>query len=223
MPETLKRIAGVDDAGRGPVIGPLVIAGALFLEGQAEQLKELGVKDSKLLTPSARSRLAKEIRRLAINWHHVEILPSEVDDYVRFGRRLYRLNFLEAKKMAEVIAVLQPDEAYVDASDVDPLRFGEQIRSFLKSDLRILSTHHADSTIVEVSAASILAKVQRDAAIAKLREEHGDFGSGYPSDPRTRSFLLDWRREHGHYPQFVRKSWKTLLRLEETIAQKTLI
>lgn len=217
-----RRIAGVDDAGRGPVIGPLVLAGAVFDESQLPLLKDLGVKDSKLLTPSKREKLAKEIRGIALAWHHVELQPSEVDPYVFSTRRLFKLNYLEAKRMADVISALLPDEVYVDASDVNEMRFADQIAEHLPSNIPITSRHHADSTFPVVSAASILAKVQRDSAIARLREEFGDFGSGYPSDPKTEEFLIKWRREHGFYPPFARQSWKTLQRLEESIFQTRL-
>ncbi len=214
-----KRIAGVDDAGRGPVIGPLVIAGAAFHEGQLQRLKDLGVKDSKLLSASKREKLAEEIKKLALSWHHVELSPDEVDPYVYSTKRLFKLNYLEAKRMAEVIAILVPDEVFVDASDVNETRFADQIMEHLPIRIPITSRHHADATYPVVSAASILAKVQRDSAIAELRLEYGDFGSGYPSDPKTEDFLLNWRREHGCYPEFARQSWKTLKRLDETIYQ----
>ncbi len=214
-----RRIAGVDDAGRGPVIGPLVIAGVSFRESDLGPLRELGVKDSKLLSPSKREMLAEEIRKLALAWHHVELPPDEVDPYVFSKRRLFKLNYLEAKRMAEVIAALTPDEVYVDASDVNEVRFADQISEHLPSRIPITSRHHADANYPVVSAASIIAKVQRDSAVAKLRDRFGDFGSGYPSDPKTEEFLIRWRREHGCYPEFARQSWKTLKRLEESFYQ----
>ena len=209
----------MDDAGRGPVIGPLVIAGATFHEGQLELLKKIGVKDSKLLSAAKREKLAEEIKQLAVSWHHVELPPNEVDPYVYSTRRLFKLNYLEAKLMAEVISVLVPDEVYVDASDVNEIRFADHILEHLPTKIPITSRHHADANYPVVSAASILAKVQRDSAIENLRHEYGDFGSGYPSDPKTEDFLLNWRREHGSYPEFARQSWKTLKRLDETIYQ----
>ncbi len=217
-----RRVAGVDDAGRGPVIGPLVIAGATFHEDQVELLRSLGVKDSKLLSPHMRERLAEEIQKLALTWHHVQISPQEVDPYVFSKRRLFKLNYLEAIRMAEVVAALEADEVFVDASDVNEERFGEQILEHLPRRVLITSRHHADSTYPVVSAASILAKVCRDAAIAKLKEEYGDFGSGYPSDPKTKNFLKDWRQIHGEFPAFARQSWKTLKHVEESLYQQKL-
>lgn len=206
-------IVGVDDAGRGPVIGPLVIAGVAFQDYQIKELQELGVKDSKVLTPRRRSALDREVRRLAVQFEVSDLSPYEVDKTVLEGWKYHRLNWLEAITMAEVIKKLHPEVAYVDASDVDELRFAQQIREVLPFDVRIISEHHADANYVVVGAASIVAKVHRDEAVARLRERYGNFGSGYPSDPKTRQFLLKRIKRGGTVPDFVRRSWKTVKRL----------
>jgi len=214
MKVTGLRIAGVDDAGRGAVIGPLVIAGVLFNEGDLSSLTKLGVKDSKLLSPKRREQLAKEIRRLALETHFVKLSPREIDKVVETGRRLHRLNRLEAQKMAEVIAALKPDVAYVDASDVLADRFGQHIAESLPLKVQIVSEHKADAKYPIVSAASIIAKVERDKAILELRQMYGAFGSGYAADPRTIMFLEEWIKRSGSYPDFVRKSWKPAKRIK---------
>lgn len=216
-------VAGVDDAGRGPVIGPLVIAGVLFQDNQISKLQELGVKDSKALTPKRRAVLSQEIKRLATRWEVLEISPSEVDRVVLEGRKYRRLNWLEAKAMAEVIKKLRPEVAYVDASDVNEARFGQQIGEMLPFEVKIVSEHYADANYTIVGAASIIAKVHRDKVVALLRERYGDFGSGYSSDPRTRQFLSNWIREKGNIPDFARKSWKTIKRLTEKEEQRNLL
>jgi ribonuclease HII len=204
-------VAGVDDAGRGPVIGPLVIAGVLMHEKDLPKLKELGVKDSKMLSPHRREELAIEIRTCALKYHAVSLSPAEIDNVVETGRKLHRLNRLEAHTMAKVIAELRPEVAYVDASDVNPDRFREHIEEKLDFKVRIVSEHKADIKYPIVSAASIIAKVERDLAIQKLKEKYakvGDLGSGYASDPTTIEFLEKWVARYGDYPEFVRKSWK---------------
>jgi ribonuclease HII len=208
-------IAGVDDAGRGSVIGPLVIAGVLLKKEELPRLVDLGVKDSKLLTAKKRERLAEEIKKTALKWHFIALSTSEIDRVVETGRKLRRLNHLEARTMAEVIAVLKPDVAYVDASDVLAERFKQQILDFLPIQVQIVSEHKADAKYPIVSAASILAKVERDKAIQELREKHGDFGSGYITDPKTVAFLEDWIKKFGAYPEFVRKSWKPAKRIKK--------
>jgi ribonuclease HII len=221
----LKRVAGVDDAGRGPIIGPLVVAGVQITEDLIRVFHDIGVKDSKLLTPLARSNLSEKIREFASKVSLVEAQPKEIDEVVLHGGKLRKLNFLEARMMAEVINELEPEEVYVDASDVNEERYGQTIAEFLQPKLKkitIVSRHHADRTYPVVSAASIIAKVQRDQAVEALRGEYGDFGSGYIADPKTLNFLRDWRSSHSEYPPIVRLSWKTIKQIEEEVGQSRL-
>jgi len=201
-------VAGVDDAGRGPVIGPLVIAGVVMKEEDLPKLTQIGAKDSKMLSPHRREVLAVEIKRIVEKYAVVKLLPREIDDVVINGRKLHKLNRLEAQAMARVIAELKPDKAYVDASDVMEKRFKQHILECLPFEIDIVSEHKADKNYPIVSAASIIAKVERDREIAELRNIHGDFGSGYPSDPRTVKFLDECLKRFGEYPDFVRRSWK---------------
>lgn len=202
------RVAGVDEAGRGCFIGPLVVAGASFDEEKIPALVEIGVKDSKKLTAQKREALAPEIEALASGVTYFELPPHAIDLVVNRGIRLRRLNYLEAAAMANVLRRLAPDEAYVDASDVDDERFGETILRLLRSKPRMVCEHKADLNYPVVSAASILAKVRRDAIVASYREEYGDFNSGYPSDDRAQEWLYAWYREHRSWPDIVRRSWE---------------
>ena len=214
--------AGIDDAGRGPIIGPLVIGGVALPRDRVKDLVRMGVKDSKLLTSNTRVQVAERIRGLVSRIGLREIQPDQIDDVVLHGRKLRKLNFLEARVMAEVINELEPPEVYVDASDVNEKRFGEDVRSFLKDDLKtitIISEHHADRNYPQVSAASVIAKVHRDQVINQLHAEYGDFGSGYITDPKTMSFLRAYRQSHDSYPPIVRLSWKTAREIENELAQ----
>ncbi|HUK49901.1 MAG TPA: ribonuclease HII [Terriglobales bacterium] len=218
-------IAGVDDAGRGPIIGPLVIAGILIPEDKQEELRRMGVRDSKLLTPGQRARLEPRIRSSSLKVSLVEAQPAEIDEVVLHAQKLRKLNFLEARMMAHVLSELSPDAAYVDASDVNEARYAEDIREHLPTVLKgvkIFSEHHADRTYPVVSAASIIAKVRRDTIVDGLRQQYGDFGSGYMTDPKTMTFLRSWRRSHPAYPPIVRKSWKTIQELENEYSQSRL-
>ena len=201
-------VAGVDDAGRGAVIGPLVIAGVLVKEEDLPRLKELGVKDSKLLSPHRREVLAVEIRKIVQKYSVLKLQPEEIDVVVKSGRKLHKLNWLEAQTMARVIETLRPHRVYVDASDVLEERFKQHILECMSFKVDIISEHKADRNYVAVSAASIIAKVERDREIAELARVYGDFGSGYPSDQRTINFLKQLVEETGDYPEFIRKSWK---------------
>jgi len=218
-------VCGVDEAGRGCVIGPLVVAGVLVKEENLQALRQLGVKDSKLLTAKKREELAPEILKLAENHFVVKLSPTEIDRVVDSGRKLHKLNRLEAETMAQIINELKPDEAYVDAADVLEERFKHHIQERLTINTVITSKHKADKIYPAVSAASIIAKVTRDNEIAALTAQHGDFGSGYLHDPKTMTFLKQLLKTNGEYPDFVRKSWKPAkkARSENDTLQKTLV
>jgi len=218
-------IAGVDDAGRGSVIGPLVIAGVSMKEQNLPELSKLGVKDSKLLSPRRRENLAIEIKRIAQKYSVMKLLPKEIDIVVQRGRKLHKLNRLEAQTMAKVLETLKPDIAYIDASDVLEERFKEHIMELLSFKVEIISEHKADRNYPIVSAASIIAKVERDKEIAELTNKYGDFGCGYPTDPKTIGFLQQCLEKFDEYPDFVRKSWKPARRVksEKNSLQRKLI
>ncbi len=207
-------VAGVDDSGRGCVIGPLVIAGVLIEKDNVPELIELGVKDSKLLSSQRRRELAVKIKRIALKYGIIELSPVEIDEVVRLGKRLHRLNRLEAQAMARIIEALKPDVVYVDASDIKEKRFADHISELLTIEAEIVSEHKADRKYPIVSAASIVAKVERDREIRDLTEKYGDFGCGYPTDPKTTSFLRRYLERFGRYPDDVRKSWKTARRIK---------
>jgi ribonuclease HII len=78
----------------------------------------------------------------------------------------------------------------------------------LQFPVQVISEHQADRNYPVVSAASIIAKVERDHTIEELKCNYGDFGSGYMSDPKTKNFLYTLARKRGEYPDFVRRSWK---------------
>jgi ribonuclease HII len=217
-----KLIAGVDDAGRGSLIGPLVIAGALFREDQISILRSLGVKNSKLLSPKRREKLCEEIKKIALDYSIVEISVEEIDKVVRRKKRLQGLNLLEAKAMAKIIEKLKPHIAYIDAVDVIAERFGSQIRNLVSFPLEIISEHKADAKYPVVSAASIIAKTCRDRVVAELRKKYGNFGSGYVTDPKMRPFLVEWLTKYRSYPDIVRKSWKFAKRIEKEVKQARL-
>jgi len=180
-----------------------------------EELRSIGVKDSKLLSPRSRASLVYQIKNIVSNSTYAIVDPSEIDDVVLKGRKLERLNLLEAKYMAQVISELKPQLAYVDASDVIAERFGRTILDMVPFQVRVISEHHADRKYPIVSAASILAKVRRDEVIESLKDEYGEFGSGYVTDPATMSFLRQWIREHDDLPPVVRRSWKTIRELSQ--------
>jgi len=200
-------LCGIDEAGRGPVIGPMVVAGIL-IENDAP-LRQLNVRDSKKLTPEKRETLAPEIMKLCK--FDVVVVSAEDIDAMRLEMNL---NDFEAKIFASIIENLKPETAYVDAADVDEIEFKKSILNHLSVPVDIVSKHMADELFPVVSAASILAKVRRDAEVRKIEAEFKKpIGSGYPSDQITMAFLEEWLKEKGTLPPHCRQSWDTCKRL----------
>ena len=201
-------ICGVDEAGKGPVMGPMVVA-AVSVKN-AEMIEKHDFKDSKLLTPQKRKELFDLIKK---NYEYaIEIIePEEIDKY----RRKNQLNLLNRRAFEKVISKLNPNIAYVDAADVNEKRFGREIKINLtnENDTDVISMHKADTKIPIVAAASIIAKQTREIEIDKLKSKIGDFGSGYPSDERTIKFLKSYFHDKSKWPAGTRKSWKTIQRI----------
>lgn len=210
-------IGGVDEAGRGSVIGPLVVAGISIGENGISLLHELGIRDSKMLTPLARESLFGSIVQLSSSLYISMITCHEVDSYVF----LNGLNELEAIAMAEVINNIRADRIYVDACDINLKRYKNTIKKYLWTPKpSICCLHHADSLNVVVSAASIVAKIIRDSEIQRIRQMYHNIGSGYPSDKKTMFFIKNWVTRYKSAPYFARKSWKPVrIMLDKKITQ----
>ena len=205
-------ICGVDEAGKGPVMGPMVVAGVSVKN--AKLIENLGFKDSKLLSSQRRLELFNLIKQ---NYsYEIEVINVEkIDEY----RMKNQLNLLNRKAFEKVISRLNPKVAYVDAADVNEERFGREIKVNLTNpnDTDVISMHKADSMIPVVAAASIIAKQTRELEIKKLKKEIGDFGSGYPSDERTIKFLKSYFHDNSRWPPGTRKSWKTIERIRPVV------
>lgn len=199
---TTVRRFGVDEAGKGPVFGPMVVAA---VSCDVSTLPT-GIQDSKQLSPSHRRGLATTLRdRDDIDIATRHISAAEID------LREKNMNALTVEAFADVIDQLATNglAGTVDASDSNTERFKRQITDRLETDVVLTSKHGADESDPIVGAASIIAKVERDAAIKELADRYGDIGSGYPSDPTTRDYLTEYVAEHGCPPPFARHSWAT--------------
>ncbi len=206
-------IGGVDEAGRGPAIGPMVIACVVGDEAAFSKLALAGVRDSKKLSRVSRERLYPLIIKLCVEVRVEVVWPREIDSAVlRLSHR--GLNDLEADRVARLLASLRnvPGTVYVDSPDPDPRTFCTRIASRLNSvSIKLVCDKGADSKYMPVAAASIVAKVVRDRLIDLLKQVYGDFGSGYPSDPRTREYLSKFSIDE--LPPIVRKSWSCVREL----------
>lgn len=221
-------ILGIDDAGRGPVIGPMVLSGVLIDKEIEKEFQKLGIKDSKMLFAKKREVLEKEIKKLAISHHTVLVSVDEIDNKV--GDRL-NLNQREAVAAAQIINKLnksqkskQEIKVIIDCPSVNLQAWKEYLEQYLmaKTNLHILCEHKADTNHLVVGAASILAKVTRDNEIKKIKEEIGeDFGSGYSSDPTTKRFVAEKYDKYKGKGIF-RESWATIKNLKASKVQKKL-
>ena len=180
-------------------------------------LRELGVRDSKTLSPRQRESLYGEILNACGRVVSIQIQPWEIDATVMTGRKYRKLNYLEALYFSRVIDGLGANKVVVDASDTSAKRFHDVILENLRRRCAVVAAHKADRDFPAVSAASIVAKVERDRSVEKLRRRAGDFGSGYPSDPVTRAFFSERLKRGEPLPEYVRKSWKTWGRIQQTL------
>jgi ribonuclease HII len=198
-------LGGIDEAGRGSVLGPLVIAGISFDSMKIDELKEMGIIDSKKTSPKKRVLLFEEIFNLCESIFICKIKCSTIDKFVNYNR----LNKLESKFMTIIADNLHANKIIVDSCDVNPFRFQQEIKKNLTNkEISIYSFHKADSDNVIVSCASIIAKVTRDNEIVKIQKSLGkDIGSGYPSDPKTIRFIHNEINVKGS-KNYIRFSWK---------------
>ncbi|MFC1710795.1 ribonuclease HII [Nanoarchaeota archaeon] len=219
-------ILGIDDAGRGPVIGPMVLAGCLIDKKLEPKFRRLGVRDSKQLTQKRREFLEKKIKDEAETFEIVISKPLEIDKKNEQG---INLNELEAIGAARIINRINKGyikiKVVIDCPSVSIFKWQDLLKTKIKnlSNLEISCEHKADKNHVSVAAASILAKCAREKAMAKLKAEFGDaIGSGYTSDPATQKFLQKNARKHKDKGIF-RKSWVTWKKAHENTVQKKLI
>ena len=207
---------GVDEAGRGPAIGPLVVCALGMPSTDVEILMRIGAKDSKSLSKKKRVFLAEQIFLQAKkrNWDVglITCSASRID----IEREITNLNKLEVELFKEAIVATKAEkyngEIYLDACDTDEKRFRDRVSSSLGSSWSqwsIKSQHKMDLENILVGAASILAKVHRDKEIEKIGQLLGlEIGSGYPSDPKTRVAIKNLVK--GEYPnKYLRWSWVT--------------
>ena len=218
-------ILGIDDAGRGPVIGPMALAGCLVNEELEQEFKNLGIKDSKQILPRKREELAETIKEKAITFEITLTFPAEITDKNKLG---INLNTLEAQKSAEIINKINKRQGkiivYIDCPSPNIKAWTKTLEQYVenKENLEIHCEHKADINHISCSAASVLAKTTRDAEIEKIKKKIGaDFGSGYPSDPVTCKFL---KENSGKFKEegIFRETWSTWKKVCSDSKQKKL-
>ncbi|OED30010.1 ribonuclease HII [Methanosphaera sp. WGK6] len=196
-------VLGIDEAGRGSVIGPLVIGGVLMPKKKTRFLDRIGVKDSKKLSSKKRTVLSRKIKKIAK--FTTFIINAQEIDYMRNNGT--NLNQIETNGMQNIINQMNPDICCIDCIDVNETRFHDNIQK-INQDMKVITKHKADDIYNIVSAASIIAKVERDKQLAIIRSEYGPVGSGYPSDKNTIDYLKTIK--NNEFPPIVRQTWSTI-------------
>ena len=217
------KLLGIDDAGRGPVLGPMTLAGVIIDQDEEHEIKALNAKDSKLLSPLQRRTIAEKLKP-KFTHYIVTSSPKQIDDSSN-------LNYLEAIKTADIINYLTKDlkektKAIVDCPSVNIEAWSRDVQELLENPENIILSceHKADANHPIVGAASILAKEKREEEVYKLKQKYKiDFGSGYPADPKTKKFLQD-NFDNEEYVSIIRFSWNTVKKLfkAKTSSQKKL-
>ncbi len=215
---------GIDESARGPCIGAMFLVGALFEEDKLLTLKELGVKDSKLLTHRKRVWLAEKIKNIAEKIKVIKVSPQEIDNAVE-GKDGLNLNWLEAIKQAEIINELEPDRAIIDCPSPNIRSYTNFLRKYIRKEIldkiELIVAHKADFDYVECSSASIIAKVEREIEVKKIEKITGmPIGSGYVSNPICQKFL---KENFDKFPEIFRKSWISWKNHDEARKQKKIV
>ncbi|HLD72634.1 MAG TPA: ribonuclease HII [Candidatus Nanoarchaeia archaeon] len=213
-------IVGVDEAGRGPVLGPLVMVALAVKEENIKKLEWMGVKDSKLLSSSVREELFEQIRAVVEDFRVEMIEPDAID----LSLTESNLNWLEAETSARMVSELDPDKIIIDCPSPNipayKSYFSKRLSEAVVKKAELVVEHKADLNYIVVGAASVIAKVIRDRAVNHLISEIGiDFGSGYMSDPKTQEFL---EKYHDKFPHLFRKKWQSYKNAEVKKMQKSL-
>ncbi len=227
-------VLGIDDAGRGPVLGPMILAGCILKQEDEKPLKDFGVRDSKLLSQERRVAIEKRIKEICVSWKTILITPDEIDTGLSRG---LNLNQVEAFASASIISGLMKNLAnnqkqnlkvIIDCPSINTISWKNQMLGFLEElnpkykseNIEIICEHKADLKYVCAGAASILAKTLREKEISKIKKEIDiDFGSGYPSDPKTIEFIKK-NFDNPKYSSIIRHSWKTVKNLKKTNTTK---
>lgn len=215
-------VVGLDEAGRGPVLGPLVMVALAFKESEIHKLEWLGVKDSKMLSSEVREELFERIHEIAHDFRIEIIEPDAIDLSLQDAST--NLNWLEADTTARLVGELDADKIIVDCPSPNIKAYRDYLLRKLPPNVQkkaeLVAEHKADVNHIVVAAASVIAKVIRDRSIEHLKQEIGiDFGSGYMSDQRTKDFLEKYYDKH---PEIFRKKWRSYKDVEEKRGQRTL-
>ncbi len=212
-------LCGIDEAGRGPIIGPMVMCGVVIEEKDELKLAAIGARDSKLLSPKAREITYKKIIGIVKDYKVEIISPEEIDAALKSAT--LNLNWLEAHKTAAIVNYLNPDKVLMDCPSPNCRAYTNYVKPLITNkNIKLIAEPKADVNYPVVSAASIIAKVIRDQQIEEIKKRIGiDFGSGYIADERTLNFV---KENYDVYPEIFRKEWAPYKKAMQSKKQKSI-
>lgn len=229
-------ILGLDEAGRGPVLGPMVIALVKATEKDLKKFEELGFRDSKKLNKSKRNGLYNiimenyEVKTIILEASEIDRMIEktnlnniEIGIFSKLINKVLKEEYDIKKSSVEDAYCNKKIKIYIDACSNDERAFKNKIKSKLilhNKNIEIIAEHGADDKYKIVSAASIIAKVVRDRIIDNYKHIYGEIGSGYPSDRITTDYLKKYAKEHGELPDIARKCWKTSKNIMKNVNKK---
>jgi ribonuclease HII len=199
----------------------MVIAGVVIDSKYEKKLRAIGVKDSKELTPKRRTELAPKIEELCKTVIVLRVPACKIDSY---RAKKINLDIIEAMRMAEIVNVCGAERIFIDSLEANPEKFKKRIQEYVtENGADLIVENYSDETYPVVSAASVIAKVERDKVIEEIkRKVNFDFGVGYSHDKRTINFVKKLIEEKKQLPPYVRQSWVTTQVLQEAFWQRKL-
>lgn len=207
MAENIFLVMGIDEAGRGPVIGDMVIAITVFREDMLKIISNLGVRDSKSLVPSIREKLVPYIIKYSVITVLSHVSPMEIDLQNLNKLTIERISYL-LETLSKIINPLQVKRIAIDMI-TGYRKYCPNYKQYFPN-AEIIFDVDADEKYIEVSAASIIAKYYRDQLIKGLAKYYGDIGSGYPTDKKTINWIRNIYKKGLPPPAFIRRSWKVI-------------
>jgi len=215
------KVLGIDEAGRGPVLGSMFIGGFLIDEDETSKLEDIGAKDSKKLSDRKRENIRGKLDSIG-DIYLEKFTASSIDRMMD----VMSINDIELKGFADVIDRAEPDKVIMDLPEPDAEKFIGKIKDLMDTEhhqVEFVAEHGADDEYPVVSAASIVAKSARESHVEDLHSKYGyDFASGYPHDKPTIEFIEKYIEQEGELPSETRKSWSTAQRLMKQSSQNTL-
>jgi len=215
------KVLGIDEAGRGPVLGSMFIGGFLIDEKETSKLEDIGAKDSKKLSDRKRENIRGKLDSIG-DIYLEKFTASSIDRMMD----VMSINDIELKGFADVIDRAEPDKVIMDLPEPDAEKFIGKIKDLMDTEhhqVEFVAEHGADDEYPVVSAASIVAKSARESHVEDLHSKYGyDFASGYPHDKPTIEFIEKYIEQEGELPSETRKSWSTAQRLMKQSSQNTL-